>query len=323
MQHPTPALYPTEEGFIQPQPRDELLHPVADSDDHTLSETSYFGFNVPEADISCEIYAWFHPTLKVMSGGVMIFQGYKSIVGQAEYLDYRNVLPYPHTDIDHVHYPCGVKIRVVDPLHHIHITFASPDGATSFAVDCTAIMPAAGRPDAKHFVQAMKCTGELHLDGYRYRIDSYFTRDRSYHLPRSEQPHPVGPTSWMAAVFGDGLAFHCVGSDSDQLSVDALRWGYVWTHGELRAVTAMRKVTHRLPGTIWPTGVELELADSQGNTYHLTGAGRAMLPMPFWPNMLTNLMLTRWEHNQRIGHGDYQDIHFGHTLRHAPTEIDA
>lgn len=317
----SPGLYPTEEGFVEPAPHDELLHEPPVSDDHTLSETSYFGFNVPEADISCEIYAWFHPTLKVMSGGLMIYQGYKSIVGQAEYLDYRNVLPYPDTDIDHVRYPCGVQIDVVDPLHHIHIRFDSDEDDTHIDVHCRAIMPAAGRPDGKHFVQAVKCVGELTLRGQRHAVDSYFTRDRSYHLPRSEQPHPVDPTSWMAAVFGDDLAFHCVGSDSDTLSSDALRWGYIWADGELHALTAMRKVTRRLPGTIWPVGVELELADSRGNTHRLTGAGRALLPMPFWANMLTNLMLTRWEYAGRTGFGDYQDIHFGHTLRTAPTGI--
>src|SRR5262245_52305060 len=92
MQQSSPALCPTEEGFIEPSPEDELLHDHGESDDHTLSETSYFGFNVPEADISCEIYSWFHPTLKVMSGGLMIFRSYKSIVGQAESLQPREAV---------------------------------------------------------------------------------------------------------------------------------------------------------------------------------------------------------------------------------------
>jgi hypothetical protein len=314
------VLYPTEEGFIELATDAELLHIAPqDPSDYTLSETSYFGFNVPEADIDCEIYAWFHPNLGVATGGIMIFQGYKTMAGQAEYLDYRNFLPMPQGDIDDVHYPTGVHVRVIDPLKLIKIDFASPDGQTTVDLTCRAIMPPAGRTDGKHFVQAMKCDGELVLRGERHTIDSYFTRDRSFLLPRSEEPHPVLPLSWVAAVFGDDLAFHAVGADSDEVAASALRWGYVWRDGRVRAVTAMRKKTLRAGNGIWPTGVEMELVDSAGETYVLRGEGRAMLPMPFWPNMITNLTLTRWEYDGRVGYGDYQDVQFGHSLRSVPS----
>jgi len=312
-------LYPTEEGFREPTAADELLHRDLPPDaDYTLSETSYFGFSVPEADINCEIYAWFHPKLEVLSGGLMIYQGYKTLPGQADYLDYRNALPYPEGDLDDVHYPTGVRVRVVKPLERVEIDFASPDGQTRLELTCTSIMPPAGRADGKHFVQAMKCTGELVLRGQRYEIDSYFTRDRSYLLPRAEVEHPVPPISWIAAVFGEDLAIHAVGFDSDELDEKAVHWGYVWRDGELRGLRAMRKKTLRAADAVWPTGVELELLDSRGDTYLLRGTGRAMLPFPFWPNMITNLMLTRYELAGRVGYGDYQDIHFGHTLRAAP-----
>jgi hypothetical protein len=252
----------------------------------------------------------------------MIFQGYKSLAGQAEYLDYRNMLPMPDCDIDDVHYPTGVRIRVIEPLERVEIDFESPDGETKLQLTCRAIMPAAGRTDGKHFVQAMKCDGHLVLRGKPYVIDSYFTRDRSFLLPRSEVPHPVEPISWMAAVFGDDLAVHVVGGDSSVMDESAVHWGYVWRDGELRGVKAMRKKTLRVEGGIWPTGVEIDLLDSRGDEYHLRGTGRAMLPFPFWPNMVTNLMLTAYELDGRVGYGDYQDIHFGHSLRCAPTGFD-
>ncbi|MFJ9390510.1 hypothetical protein ACIRON_16920 [Nocardioides sp. NPDC101246] len=316
------ALYPTEEGFVQPFPADELLHNDVPPDaDFTLSETSYFGFNIPEAGIDCEIYAWFHPTLRVVSGGLMIFQGYKTVAGQADFLDYRNTMPYPDGDIDDVHYPTGVRIRVVEPLEHIEIQFESPDGQTKLDVTCRAIMPAAGRTDGRHFVQAMKCNGELLLRGERHVIDSYFTRDRSYLLPRAEVEHPVEPFSWAAGVFGDDLAFHVVGGDSEEMSPKAAHWGYIWRDGELRGLSQMRKKTLREADGIWPTSVEIDLVDSRGDTYEIRGTGRSLLPFPFWPNMITNLMFTRWELNGRVGHGDYQDIHFGHTLREIPSPV--
>lgn len=314
------ALYPTEEGFLPATASDEFLHPdVPDDADFTLSETSYFGFNVPEADISCEIYAWFHPTLGLVSGGLMIFQGYKTLAGQAEYLDYRNVLPFGPGDIDDVQYASGVRVKVVKPLEEILIEFDAPQDETSFSVTYRAVMPPALRADGKHFVQVMKVTGELTLRGETHVVDSWFTRDRSFLLPRSEAPHPVDPISWTAIVFGDDLAFHVVGRDAATLDPGAADWGYVWRDGELRAVDAMRKTTTRDEGGVWPLSVEIELRDSHGDTYLLRGTGRAMLPFPFWPNMITNLMFTRWELDGRIGHGDYQDIHFGHSLRATAT----
>lgn len=313
------ALYPVEQGFAPAKPTDEFLHPVSSEADHTLSETSYFGFNVPEANIDCEIYHWFHPNLRVTSGGLMIFQGHKRLTTQADYFDYRNFLPYPDGDIGNIEFPTGIRIKVIKPLELIEITFRAPDGAAAFDLECRAIMPAAGRIDGTHFVQAMKCTGELTLRGTRHKIDSYFTRDRSYCLPRSEEPHAVGPLTWGAAVFGSNLAFHFVGADSDELTEQGVRWGYVWCDGTLRKLVRMRKRTLRSADGTTQSGAEIDLEDGEGALWRLRATCVALMPMPFWPNMVTNLGLMRYElADGRVGYGDFQDVQFGHFLRKMP-----
>jgi hypothetical protein len=308
-------LYARQEGFAAPDPTDEYLHGLAPDADYTASETSYLGFNIPEVGINAEIYHWFHPHLRVASGGLMIWQGHKSLTGAADFLDYRNFLPYPSGDIDDIVYPTGVHVRVLEPLAHLTVSFESPDGRVHLELDCQGVMPAAGRADRKHFAQAVRCTGVLGLDGTRHVIDGYFTRDRSYLAPRVEVSHPIAPQTWGAAVFGDDLAFHFVGPDSDELSDAAIHWGYVWRAGELRRPVRMRKHTVRDTDGITPVAATIDIEDSAGEMYRLRGTSKALLPMCFWPNMVTNLVQMRYQLADRIGYGDYQDILFGHYLR--------
>jgi hypothetical protein len=149
----------------------------------------------------------------------------------------------------------------------------------------------------------------------RHDVDSYFTRDRSYRTARPELGHPIAPQTWGAAVFGDDLAFHFVGADGDDLSASNLRWGYVWRDGELHAPVRMRKRTIRGDDGVRPVGSEIEIEESGGLRHVMRGTVVALLPMCFWPNMVTHLGLTRYELNGRTGYGDYQDIVFGQTLR--------
>ena len=43
----------------------------------SLTETWYWGFNVPEARINCYAYCWVHPNLGVVSAGLFIYRGIK------------------------------------------------------------------------------------------------------------------------------------------------------------------------------------------------------------------------------------------------------
>ena len=311
----TDRLYPGSRAIAPVQAEDEYLH-RGESEGPELSETSFFGFNIPEAAIDCEIYHWFHPNLRMMSGGLMIFRGKKAYAAQADYLDYRNFMPWPQGDIDDVTYPTGVRIKVLKPLARFEISFRSPDGDTAFDFVSTAIMPPAGRGDGHHFVQAMHCEGELVLNGKRHCIDGFTTRDRSYGLLRSEAPHDAPPLAWGAAVFDRDLAFHFVGVDSEDLTAESIRWGYVWRDGRLWDIVRMRKNTERGGDGARPTGATIELEDGGGCRHLLTARALARLPMPFWPNMVTQLTLMEYRlPDGRTGHGDYQDVLFGHFLR--------
>jgi hypothetical protein len=296
-------------------PADEFLHPVLDRRDFTLSETSYLAFNVGEQGINVEIFHWFHPVLRMMSGGLVVWQGIKPAVLTADYVDFRSFLPYPEDDPDDITYPTGVRVQVRQPLEAIDLSFRAPDGSVGFEVSCRAVMPAVA-PGPGHFAQAMRCQGELLLGGRRHEIDGWTTRDRSWFSPRPEAAQAVPPAGWGAAVFSDDLAFHFVGADSEERSERTLKWGYVSTGDQVRAVVRMRKQTAR--EGLAPTTVEVELEDSAGGEHVLTGTRVSRHPFCFWQNMVAEIQLMRWEYRGQHGYGDYQDIQMSHFRAGAP-----
>jgi hypothetical protein len=63
-------------GFGRHVPEDEFFHGTGEKVD-TLTETWFWNFHVPEAKINCFAYCWVHPTLKTVTGGLLIYQGFK------------------------------------------------------------------------------------------------------------------------------------------------------------------------------------------------------------------------------------------------------
>src|SRR5688572_18874833 len=74
---------------------DEFLHPPVASGHYSATETSYFGFNIPERKVNGEIYLWFHPVLKMMSASVYIWTGLKSSTLACDYVNHHHYLPWP------------------------------------------------------------------------------------------------------------------------------------------------------------------------------------------------------------------------------------
>ncbi|WP_040841410.1 DUF7064 domain-containing protein [Nocardia brevicatena] len=302
----------------------------APQDNPDWTETVYLGFCIPEERISGQIYSWLHPFQRQASGGVFIYQGFNPIWLQAEHYDYRMVLPYPETDLDDIDFGNGLTLQVREPLQQIDVQYRSTDGSVTLDLRYDAIMPAAGRLDGKHLAQTMRTTGTLRLRDKTYEVNSFFTRDRSWNQVRSEKPQPIPPLTWGAATFGEDLSFHFVGFDAyhrapewaddfDSGSLpDSLRWGWVWTEGELRGLNRMEKRTIRGADGIAPDRAEVELTDTRGTVYSLTGRSIAHIVHPAFPNLLVEWALMEYDLDGRTGYGDYQDCMFtDHVRRHA------
>jgi len=118
-----------------------------------------------------------------------------------------NYMPIPQ-DMTDCTYANGISVKMRQPLQEWQISFEDKSTSTRLQLDLKAIMPAAFRPVGGHFTQALKTSGELVLRGKRHRIDGYFTRDRSWGDPRSEEKKDPPPAGWHVAVFRESLAFH-------------------------------------------------------------------------------------------------------------------
>jgi len=318
------------ESFAKVTPADDLLHATPAGAPPAQTETSYFGFNVPERNLNGEVYVWFHPSLRVVSAGLLVWRGFKRTTLAAEYFDYRTYLPWPDGDLDDLTLASGLRIRTEKPLERWTCDWKDSARNTELRLHASALMPPASPPQGGHLVQAVRTAGELVLRGEKIPIDGFFTRDRSWGAPRAEDPFPIPPLGWMAGVFGADLAFHVSGFDDPALAPawagqyaiprpgQSLRFGYVFRDGHVFGVTRMSRRTGRADDGIEPREVALEIDDSGGRTHQIRGEITSCLPWHVWPNVLTYFCQTRWTLGGRVGHGDVQDMNFGdHILRYA------
>jgi hypothetical protein len=309
-------------------PADELLHPPAASGHYSATETSYYGFNIPERRVNGEIYLWFHPVLKVMSASIYVWTGFKASSLACEYVNHHHYLPWPQADIaDFTVDAVNLRIRVIEPLKSIQIEFHDRARGVHLSYRLDAIMPPGVRPGGWHFTQAMRTQGELDLYGDIMTIDGYFSRDRSWGQERREDPMPLPPLTWMAGVFDSDLAFHVLAMDDPAMGPDwsaafptmtagqNLFWGYLWKDGELVPVKSARKLTTREADGLAPRLIDMEIEDIKGRTLPLLGTVQARMPWQTWQNMNTYFCQTRWETAGRVGYGDSQDVQFGDFVR--------
>lgn len=310
-------------------PQDEFLHAPAASGHYSATETSYFGFSVPEHRLAAEVYMWFHPVLKMMSASVYIWTGLKPSTLACEYINHFHYLPFPQGDIDDYRIDeVGLHIKVLEPLKAMRITCRDDARDMNFAVDYTAIMPPAVPFGRGHFAQAMRTRGDLTLNGKRYAVDGTFTRDRTWSQERRETARRIPPMSWMCGVFGDDFAFHAVAYDDPALgpewkerypqirSDNCLSWGYVFKDGETKALKAVRKITTREADGLAPRLFTFEMEDVGGRVYAVRGTVDARMPWQTWQNLNVYFCLTRWECEGRVGWGDVHEMQQNDYVHH-------
>jgi hypothetical protein len=221
----------------------------------------------------------------------------------------------------------GLKIKVIKPLESVEIGFVDADRGVSFDIRFDAIMPPGGRPNSKHFTQAMRTRGNLDLYGEKFKIDGYFSRDHSWGEERRETSRVGPPGSWMVGIWDDDFAFHVSASDSPELNPEWLsrydvppganmNWGYVFRDKALFPVTKARKLTVRERDGLTPRLILLDFEDAGGESHSLRGEVNACMPWQTWQNMNVFFCQTRWQSDRGVGWGDTQDIQMNDFVRH-------
>jgi hypothetical protein len=320
-------------GFGRIRPEDDLLHPAsfADVDDDSATETQYFGFSIPEARIHGLTYLWWHPNLKVCSGGLFVYRGIKPTTVHAELCDWRTFMSdtvITKNDLHDYRLSNGFGVRIVEPLRQFHITYE--DKAADNRVDLTAsaVLPAVMFDDGNHFEQTMRMQGEITLRGCRHAVNCYAIRDRSWGKPRPETSMPFPPVTWMTGTFNDDFSFNCNAFDhasgqpernGEWVMPDerGLNSGWIYRDGQLgRVVKATKRATRAASSTVC-SAVDLELTDEHGRTIHARGTGLTSCPIQTWGNVWMVINLMRWECEGLVGYGDCQDVFWNGYLNSA------
>lgn len=307
-------------GFGQHQPGDEFFHGTGEPVD-SLTETWFWNFHVAEAAINCFAYCWVHPTLKVVSSGLFIYQGLKASHLECELFEYRDYMSMSVVgDGSDIHLPNSFRAQAVDPLNHVRLTFDDPQRETSVNVDLRAVGVPIMRANNKHFEQVMHATGELILRGKSYKVDCLPVRDRSWAEPRPENHNPAPPYTWVTGTFGEDFAFN-VGSHDDPdrhpdwigvMPVPARIFndGWVVVNGEQRRVVKSSKLTTRRGDRNSPVTHDYSFEDDRGDAYHITGELIAQTEWGGWSNTTCHLGLVKWDWNGRTGFGESQEVHW-------------
>jgi hypothetical protein len=318
-------------GFGSFTADDDLLHGRNGVVGDSLTETWFWGFHVPEANLNCLLYCWVHPNLNVASSGLMIYKGFKLHHLAAELFDWYAYMDSAVVgDGSDIRIPNGLTAKLLEPMRRWRLGFNDPVRDSMFDLDMTALADPIMRANNKHFEQSMRVTGDLVLRGERHRVNCVAIRDRSWGELRPEGHNRLPPYTWVTGAFGEDFAFN-VGAHDDparnplwlsDYQVDRERVfkdGWVWREGRaLRLVTASM-ISHRDRDTLRPMRHEIDMTDTDGNRYHILGTITASAPFCAFPNAVCQFALARWEMNGRVGWGESQEVKWNDYLwRYSP-----
>lgn len=312
-------------GVIRPE--DELLHPQSFKgvDDDSATETQYFGFSIPEENIHALTYNWWHPNLKIVTGGLYVWQGVKQTTIEAELCDWRTFMSdkvITKNDLHEFRFDNGYGVKILEPNRRFHITYDNAANQNSVDVTAEAVLPGVMFADGNHFEQTMKMKGTLVLRGKKYNVDCYSVRDRSWGKPRPETLMPVPPMSWMVGTFNDDFSFNCTMFDhvsgqpernGQMVMADdqALNGGWVHRDGKLGRIVKGSKRVMRGAGSYVTSGIDLQFSDEHGREFKMKATLNCACPLSAWNNVWMMVNLMRWECDGMVGYGDHQEAFWG------------
>lgn len=326
-----PFYVAQNQGFGSITAKDELLHPQAFAEvkADTATETQYLGFSVPEAGIHAIGYLWHHPNLKVVTGGLLVWQGIKRYATAAELCDVRAFMSDRAlaNDLHEYRLDNGYGVRIIEPLKRLQMTYEDAARGNAVDLEFTALAEPVMFGDGKHFEQPMRVRGRLKLRGKEYAVSCYNVRDRSWGKPRPEDNMPLPALSWMTGVFNDDFAFNCNMLDQHEQQPElqntgfalpaekTLNGGWLRRDGVVARIVSATKRIERDPDSRLPRRVDLSFTDEHGRTVAMHGELIAAAPWQVWPNLIFPVCLMRWRCEGMTTYGDCQEGYWNDYLQ--------
>jgi len=284
-------------------PSDDRFHPPVDA--HPLwTETSWYGFNLPERRLAGAIYPLFRTNLGTCSVGVHVWDDSAHEPWRALYSRCLWHVPMPEGNLDDCELG-GLRLRCIEPLSRYRVRYADGD---RIALDL--LYEGLGPPHALsvdpargHLDQACRVSGGLRLDGEEIAIDGFDMRDRSWHVRDDTRTTRAG---YSYAIAGD-YTLHAMSMGGD-------RSGVIVAGFERRDATACdleggeRRVTERDPAGGFPRRVALEARRRDGREVVAHGTCLSRFAFQATPGMFAWISLTEWDVGGTLVYGADQDI---------------
>jgi hypothetical protein len=293
---------------------DDRHHEVGDP--HPLwTETTWWGFLVPDRAIGGMVYTLFRPNVGVASVQVSVWDADAVEPWRVPYHREQWHLPFPATDLDDTEIG-GLRLRCLEPLRSYEVGYDDGE-ALQLDLRFDAVMephvPMAERA-AGHFDQLGHVTGTLVLSGEPVPVDCLAIRDRSWYVRDDRRSLLAGYLYGAADEDHHFLAFT---HPEDTSGTSLVVGGYLVRDGVKATLTGgTRTVASRRRGH--PDEVALEATDEQGRSLSVTGRVSASLASQSTPGMFAWMSLVDWTIDGRPGHGEDHDVWSPDRLSRAP-----
>jgi hypothetical protein len=303
---------------------DDLFHDPGN--DPYWNESAWFGFNIPERQISGWVYFYHRPNMKYSIGGLALWDPTGQNTYDCLYYNVGDTVELPGgAEMFDFELASGLSVECAKPLHEYRLSYEANDCAAELT--WTGIMNAhdTGLPAGSeewgtgHYDQSGRMVGTITIAGERYEVDGWSQRDHSWG-PRRYRTNPRSDFPWAIASPDSAFQLFAISDlpiDDDPVegTTERVITGWYLRDGEVGSlVSGTRRAVERAPDGR-PLRVELRAEDSLGRT--LEAEGRCVNWL-HWHGyqMYQWWSLAQWSFDGRRAWGEEQDLYpFHHSRR--------
>jgi hypothetical protein len=283
---------------------DDRFHP-SPTDDAMWTETTWWGFSVPDVPLGGMVYALFRPNLGVAALVTHVWDADAVESWRAPYGRSLWHLPMPDSELDDA---CvgPLHVRAVEPLTEYELAYEDGDRCRVDLRYRAAMSPhvVMAEESAGHFDQLCRVTGEVGVGGRSYAVDTHALRDRSWYVRDDWRSLR---TAYTYGAAGGDHHFLAYSGPEDDTGACQLFGGYLVRDGHKAALSqGVRRVVGRRRGH--PDEVELVATDADDRTLHARGKVTASLASQSTPGMFAWMSVASWDIDGDPGHGEDHDV---------------
>jgi hypothetical protein len=285
---------------------DDRFHTVADPNP-MWTETTWWGFMIPERALGGMVYTLFRPNLGVATLVTQVWDADAVEPWRSPYARSLWHLPMPKGDLDDVEVGM-LHIRCLEPLTSYALTYADGDALTfdlRFDADVEPHNVASG-DSFGHFDQLCHVTGAVSVSGSDLTVDCHAVRDRSWYVRDDLRSMRTGYTYGAVDASEHFLAYSRP-AEGDSVDGGDVFGGYFVRDSEQATLReGTRRVVSRRRGH--PDEVEINAVDALDRSLVARGRVTASLASQSTPGMFAWMSIADWKIGDRDGHGEDHDV---------------